>query len=82
LRKVIFRADQKDARHMPTPGGCLAREERQADVVQETAVAPVVRMKVLFLSSHLAFLTYTLRVEKVRVNLQKNITFRTQKCKK
>lgn len=71
MRKVIFRADQKVAHQMPRPDGCLAREERRADAVQQAAVAPVLRMKVLFLSSHPAFLTYTLHVEKVRVNLPK-----------
>jgi len=27
---VVFRADQKDARHTPRPDGCSAREEVQA----------------------------------------------------
>jgi hypothetical protein len=71
LRKVGFRADQKDARHMRRPDGCSAREEWQAYAVQQAPVTPVLRMKVLFLSSQLPFLTYTLHVEKVRVYLQK-----------
>ena len=62
---MVFRADQKDARQMARPDSCKAREERQA------ALAPVLRMKVLFLPSQLVLLTYTLHVEKVRGNLQK-----------
>ena len=66
----MFRADQKDAHHMPRPYGCSAREEWQADAMQQAAVAPVLT-KVQLLFSHLALLTSTLHVEKVRVNLQK-----------
>ena len=67
---MVFGADQKDARHMPRADGCLVGEEGQANAVQQAEVAPVLRMKVLFLSSQLAHLTQTLHVEKVRVNLQ------------
>ena len=68
---MVLRADEKDARHTPRPDGCSAREEGQPDAVQQAAVAPVLRMKVLFLSSQIPFLIQTLHVEKVRVNLQK-----------
>ena len=68
---MVFGADQKDARQMPRTDSRSAREEWQADAVQVAAVTPVLRMKVLLLFSQLALLTPTLRVEKVRVNLQK-----------
>jgi hypothetical protein len=55
---------------MQRPNGS-AGEERQANAVQQAAVAPVLRMEVLFLSPRLACPTQTLCVEKVRVNLQK-----------
>jgi hypothetical protein len=60
---MMFRADQKDAHHMPRPYGCSAREEWQADAMQQAAVAPVLT-KVQLLFSHLALLTSTLHVEK------------------
>jgi hypothetical protein len=68
---MVFRADQEDARRMPRPDGYLAREECQADAMQQASVAPVLRMKIQLLFSQIAFLTSALHVEKVRVNLQK-----------
>jgi hypothetical protein len=63
----VLRADEEDVRHMPRADG-PAGEEWQANAVQQAAVAPVLRMEVLFLSSQPAFLTQTLHVKKVRVN--------------
>jgi hypothetical protein len=67
---MVFSADQEDAHHLPRADGA-AGEEPQANAVQQAAVAPVLRMEVLFLTLQLAFLTQTLHVKKVRVNLQR-----------